>query len=301
MRYFLPVFLLSLFIAQAQAQGCSDAGLCTIKSFRPAAPVADAIKNNQLIIGLSAGAADHEILATGIHLGYSRRLGSVVSVDTRISYNIRSGNDITNTGPGDVFINLNVKPVTALTLTAGVKVPLTNGGDESEDALPLPMDYQTSLGTLDLVTGIAYHTPTWQFVIAWQQPLSQNENQFDPLLWPEGSPLRNIQRTVGFTRKGDVLARISYPFGVNDQISITPSLLPILHLGEDEYLNTDNQISPIEGSGGLTLNAGMFFDIDLGEKSKLGISLGFPLVVREVRPDGLTRGFVLGAEYAINF
>ena len=57
----------------------------------------------------------------------------------------------------------------------------------------------------------------------------------------------------------------------------------------------------IEGSSGLTLNATVQAEIKSGQHNKLNLSLGFPLLVRKVRPDGLTRSFVMGVEYLIGF
>jgi hypothetical protein len=63
----------------------------------------------------------------------------------------------------------------------------------------------------------------------------------------------------------------------------------------------DGAYQEIEGSDGLTLNATCHFLLSVGEKSKLSFNIGFPLIVREARPDGLTRSFVAGVEYGVMF
>jgi hypothetical protein len=57
----------------------------------------------------------------------------------------------------------------------------------------------------------------------------------------------------------------------------------------------------IPGSDGLTINGTVFVDIKLTTKSALHFNLGFPFLVRDTRPDGLTRGYVMAAEYAWKF
>ena len=84
-------------------------------------------------------------------------------------------------------------------------------------------------------------------------------------------------------------------------MTITPGLLPIFHLGEDEYTDVDGVVQSIAGSDGLTLNGTVFLDYQLGSGNALEFSIGFPFIVREARPDGLTRSFVLGIGYAKGF
>jgi hypothetical protein len=95
--------------------------------------------------------------------------------------------------------------------------------------------------------------------------------------------------------------RISYPISLRENIIFTPGLLPIYHLGEDEYTDMDGMVKSIQGSDGLTLNATLFMDIALSLSSSLELNVGFPFIVRDTRPDGLTRGYVMGAEYGIRF
>jgi hypothetical protein len=58
---------------------------------------------------------------------------------------------------------------------------------------------------------------------------------------------------------------------------------------------------PIIGSEGLTLNLNFYFDITVGDNDNLQFNMGTPLVVRDARPDGLTRHFVVNLEYQLNF
>ena len=41
------------------------------------------------------------------------------------------------------------------------------------------MYYQASLGTIDLIFGIGYEIKKFQFIAAIQQPITQNDNEFN--------------------------------------------------------------------------------------------------------------------------
>ena len=58
----------------------------------------------------------------------------------------------------------------------GLKVPFTDG-NLKENGVPLPMDFQPSLGTYDLILGVSHQYKNFNFVVAYQQPLTQNNNR----------------------------------------------------------------------------------------------------------------------------
>jgi hypothetical protein len=162
------------------------------------------------------------------------------------------------------------------------------------------MDYQASLGTIDLIFGVGFQIKKIQLAAAIQQPITQNSNTFAP----------NTLSTIGFTefqntnqfkRSGDVLIRISYPFTLKERLMITPSLLPIYHLANDKYTDFTNIQREIIGSQGLTLNGNLYFDYKLNDKNTIQLNTGMPFIVRKSRPDGLTRSFIMNLEYRFNF
>lgn len=286
--------------SESKAQGCSDAGVCTIEAFKPSVKAGPATYPNKMEGGIYVGAADYSITAYGGYLAYSHDFSSAWSVDGKCTFLAQSGNDISVIGPGDLFLNLNYDLSETFTVSAGTKIPFTRA-DKSFDGLPLPMDYQSSLGTLDVLAGIRYNPEHWQWALAAQIPVRQNDNQFFPGLYPPGSGLDSIQATNAFQRRSDILLHVSRTFDMNDKITFTPGLMPIYHLGQDEYTDIDGVQQKIQGSDGLTLNATLYMDIRSGDQGKFQVSLGFPLIVREARPDGLTRSFVLAGGYSYSF
>jgi hypothetical protein len=101
-------------------------------------------------------------------------------------------------------------------VTAGLKIPLTNG-NLKENGMVLPMDFQPSLGTLDLILGISHRVDKFSFVLAYQQPLTQNDNQF----FAESDS--NFFTTNNYERAADLLFRATYLYKFNNKFSVSPS------------------------------------------------------------------------------
>lgn len=297
------LFLLSVFFFPAhfsQAQGCSDAGFCTLNSFKPNHAGNISKKHNQLKFGASWGDADLSISAWGNYIEYTRQLNNKIGIDVRLASLAQNGNGIAEFGLSDVYLNAHYRVGQKGSLTLGTKLPLSDGNKMTNN-LALPMDYQASLGTVDLILGVGFEFSKIQLVTALQQPITQNNNQFIAENFPMNSKLRAFQSTNKYKRKGDMLLRVSYPLKFGSQLKITPSLLPIYHLGNDRYTDAMGNEKEITGSKGLTLNSNIYLDYEFNQKNGLQLSIGAPLVTRDSRPDGLTRGFVIAMEYSIRF
>jgi hypothetical protein len=292
-------FTICLLSFNAFSQGCSDAGFCTVYNLKPQNNQHET-HNNHLRSGLSVGKADFDISVIAAFLEYRRQLSSSFSVDIRLTQLSQSGNDISTSGLSDLYINAGYKVNSAFSLTGGLKMPL-NVSNKLKDGRALPMDYQSSLGTTDLILGAGFVSGSLQFNFAIQQPLSQNDNVFFPTEYPAGSPLREFPATNKFKRSGDVMLRVAYRALSGNKWSVTPAVLPIFHLSNDKFTDTDGIEKEIEGSQGLTLNTNIFVDYKISESFSAQLNAGLPLLVRETRPDGLTRSFIAGVELKYTF
>ncbi len=291
------LFLISQWL---RAQGCSDAGFCTIDSFKPNNNDSAQTVKNQVKVGAFYGTADHSILVYGSYLEYNRQLNEKWGIDVKLTSLGQTGNDLSVFGVSDVFANANYKVTKKLKLTVGAKLPLS-AANNTLDGLPLPMDYQPSLGTVDLLLGVGYSIKKLQLVAAIQQPLTQNDNQFLASSYPPDAKLSSIRSTNEFQRAGDALLRISYPLQIVKKLKFTPSLLSIYHLDNDKYTDAFNVEREIEKSEGLTINSTFYLDYQLSEKSAIQVNTGMPFLVREARPDGLTRSIIFNVEYRFRF
>ncbi len=163
----------------------------------------------------------------------------------------------------------------------------------------MPLDYQSSLGTIDLFLGTNFRYHKWDFNAAVQLPIvNLNKNSY----FREYAGTDDFSSTNLFERKPDALLRATYSIKTpNQKFTFKPNVLFIYHLGNDSYENIFGQRESIIGSQGLTVNGNLITSYNLTKQSSLELSLATPFVVREVRPDGLTRSFVLGLYYQYSF
>ncbi len=292
----LTVVLFGFIANYSYGQGCSDAGFCTINSFKPN----NQVLNNQFNIGASFGKGNNSVSAYGGYIEYNRQVSDRFGLSAKLTTLAQSGNDVSVFGLSDILLNANYKAGEKVQFTLGAKIPLSKS-DKTFENLPLPMDYQASLGTFDLIFGIGYEIKKIQFVAAVQHPLTQNDNQFLAASYSSGSKLSTFQSTNKFQRSGDVLLRVSYPVNISSKLTLTPSVLPIYHLANDKYTDESNIVREIENSQGLTLNGNVYLDYDINHNNSVQFNVGMPFVVRESRPDGLTRSIIANLEYRIKF
>jgi hypothetical protein len=305
-RLFLFAVLVLISINNLNAQGCSDAGFCSIGNMQQHAVESAVVKKQSLSLILSNGIGDEDVYVFTPGIQYDNKLNQHWSIQAKLTGNYAKGNLGNATGLGDLFLSstytLTKKNNWETSFLLGTKLPL-NTGDIRSNNKPLPMQYQSSLGTIDLLAGITVSNNKWLFATAIQQPLSgTNRNTFLPAYWNTAAASK-YQPTNTFKRKGDVLLRAGYNLITKNKLYLNIGLLGIYHLGEDSYINGNISNNPIElaGSDGLTINGTAALRYKINNKFSLGLSGGVPFVVRDIRPDGLTRKFVLSPEIIFNF
>jgi hypothetical protein len=305
MKYYLISALFIMASNLVTAQGCSDAGFCTIGGLTYGQAPADMRTKNTVRLSMPIGLGDENVVVLTPSLEYTLEHKNW-QWQGKLSANYASGNLGSAFGPGDVvFSGTYTPPVQHRwkpSFTLGTKLPL-NGGDLTAGGRSLPMQYQSSLGTIDLIAGVAFSTERWTWAAGWQQPLTgENQNKFLPRYWNDAKAVAYPPGN-SFNRKGDLLLRTNYAFIQKEKGKLTAGLLGIYHLGEDTYRDALESVSPIpiKGSEGLTLNLTAAGDMMLSKRLSLGLVFGVPLVVRDVRPDGLTRRFVLAPQVLFHF
>ena len=100
-------FALLIHSTKLRAQGCSDAGLCTIDGFKPFVNGTGQIKANKGVVrfGIGFGQADFDINVLNSYISYVRNLNDKWGIEAKLSGISQSGNDLSNAGLSDVFIN----------------------------------------------------------------------------------------------------------------------------------------------------------------------------------------------------
>ena len=300
-------FLFSLSVAtKVYAQGCSDAGFCTIGSLKPHGSALENVKKQKLTLILSNGIGDESVYVFTPGIQYDNQLSKHWTIQAKITANYASGNLGNAAGLGDAYLSgtyiIKDNSKWTKSILLGTKLPLNNG-DIKEGNKPLPMQYQSSLGTADIIGGFSITNNKWIFATAFQQPVSgTNRNTFLPAYWNTAAASK-YAATNDFKRKGDVLLRAGYNIEPNKKLNINLGLLGIYHLGKDNYVdgNISNKPIAIAGSDGATLNGTASAWYKVSNKFTIGLTGGVPFVVRDVRPDGLTRKFVISPEFIVNF
>ncbi|MDI9365179.1 MAG: hypothetical protein QM541_09530 [Flavobacterium sp.] len=301
MRFALLVLVIIFLAPSANvlAQGCSDAGFCTIGSIKPQGADSLNPKKQHLTVLLPFGLGDEGVIVYTPGIQYDVRFNKQWALQARLTANYATGSLGNATGLGDIFLATTYSPVTKHTwktaFTFGTKLPLNNS-NITTNGKPLPLQYQSSLGTVDVILGASITNKKWQLATAYQQPITgSNGNTFLPEYWGTVDAAKFSQGN-NFKRKADVLLRASYNFFATKQWKVNGGLLGVYHLGKDTYTNALNQQMSINGSEGLTLNGTFALWYQASKKITLGITGGAPFVVRDVRADGLTRSFVVSPE-----
>lgn len=294
-------FFISVFSGyQSYGQGCSDAGFCTIGNLG-VQQHDSVLKEQRMKLLFPVGVGDESVFVFTPGIQYDNQLSHQWAVQAKLTANYASGNLGRASGLGDLFLSgthtFSNEKKWKTSLSLGTKLPLNLGNIEG-DGKALPMQYQSSLGTIDIISGLSISNSSWQFSTGWQQPVSGiNRNNFLPVYWntPEAN---KYPPSNDFNRKGDVLLRAAYMSNTKKSLSFNIGVLGIYHLAEDTYIdaNVSNNPIAIRGSQGLTLNATFSGLWKVNKSLMIGFLAGTPLVVREVRPDGLTRSFVFTPE-----
>lgn len=296
------------------AQGCSDAGLCTMGAMRPdqAYQTDVPLKLRFAEIGYYQGQTPVSATINAIILDLGFDVFKEYNIHLKIPYMFVSGNFGNTQGLGDISISSSkhVKKIGDFDLnaTVGFKIPTGNADLKHPDEdVVLPMYYQTTLATFDLVAGAALINENWLISTAFQQPLLHfNENNFtaDPLLWewyPGGQEYVQRHASANMLRRGtDVMLRIERNFRFS-RLNFNVGLLPIYRITNDQVMDENGEYIKPEGASGLAssllMGAGYRFNV----KSRIKLIYGLRITDRKKNPDGLTRTSVLNISYNYAF
>lgn len=295
-RYILLFCLFTQFIAFSQ--GCSDAGICSIGGINETYSIEN---KNQLEVTSVFGAGESDVTYISPFISYTRNFNKQWSSAVKITSSFAQGSFGQRGSISDAFLatsyKTNQKKDIRWVYTAAVKIPF-NRANLKINEHSLPMAYQSSLGTFDFIGSINFGYKKWDFNAAFQVPVVNiNANSY----FDEYSATDDFPSTNLFERKPDALLRGTYTITTpNKKFSFRPNLLFIYHLGEDTFENIYGVRESIAGSDGLTVNGNLISAYHF-KKSSIELSLATPFVVREVRPDGLTRAFTAAISYNIQF
>jgi len=318
--FFLLLFLL-LPLSPLFAQGCSDAGFCTMGAMKPNQPFSRKINLKLRSIEVSQYIGVNSIgdVITAYTSDINIGLSSKYTVQIKVPYMRIYGRLANTSGLGDISLsatrNLIAKEKYQLNFTLGTKLP-TNPGDKSTSRngheLPLPNYYQTSLGTYDFIAGLSFLTKRWLIATGYQMPLNSNGNQF---LWGPWRKSGSADSSIALVyplcknlkRGNDVMLRVERNFRLA-RLNAQLGLLGIYRLTEDEYTDKTGKRVKQPGTTGLALSGIAGFGYNFSVRSGIKIMFGYRLSQRYRRPelhelslDGLSREFVNTIGYEFRF
>ncbi|SHF62370.1 hypothetical protein SAMN05444377_1148 [Flavobacterium fontis] len=299
MKKVISIVAMIVPLLMAQGQGCSDAGICSVgKSFENDSLVF----KNSLEWGSQYAKGDADVSYVAHFLSYTKRFNARFAFSAKVTLSTATGSFGTRTQFGDAILvgNYHFRPQKKQHWSAllGLKFPFT-ASNLKINGFSLPLDYQSSLGTIDAFLGVNWRVQRWDFNTVWQIPLvNLNKNSY----FREYGGTNDFVSTNLFERQPDALVKVSYTQPIpNSRWSIKPNLIAIYHLGEDSFENIFGQREKIQGSSGLTVNANVNINYVFNTSHQIDLALASPFVVRDVRPDGLTRSLVINLVYQYSF
>lgn len=301
----------------ATAQGCSDAGFCTMGALKPDQTYSRSIdfKLRSLELNYYRGTTTLSPIVTVFTADLTVGINDLTSIQVKLPYQTVSGTLGDTQGIGDISISasriLREIGTGHLGATIGAKIPSGKAKKQLTDTEfgpggDLPMYYQISLGSYDAVAGISYINDKWLFATGIQMPLVHiNENDFRWGQWPDypnqDGYLRKYPLANRLKRGTDIMLRIERNWRfVNYNFSL--GALPIYRITRDERYNFTSDIRQKEnGTTGLALSVLASFGYSLDVNNSLKLIYGRKLADRKLNPDGLTRHDVISFSYIYRF
>ena len=252
-----------------------------------------------------------------VAIGISERTGFQI----KLPYQWTTGNFGGAAGIGDISIsathNIHRFKNFELNATVGMKIP-SNKSDLKSDGskvpgsenLVLPMYYQVSLGSWDVIVGASLINEKWLFAAGYQNALTANNNTFkwgdwDPI-YQNGDAVEYVHaydRATKLKRGSDIMLRVERNFRFA-RYSFNIGLLPIYRITPDQIIDSptgEGEYIDVAGTTGLALSAlgGIGYNFNINNAIKF--TYGQKLMQRDVNPDGLTRHNVMIVAYLFRF
>ncbi len=317
MRYTFS-FLLFLLARLAFAQGCSDAGFCTMGAMKPDQGYGRRIQVKLRSIELThyVGLTRFKDVVYNYVADVNVGISSKTTVQMKVPYVYVDGALANTGGIGDLSFSLTQNIVNKeefqVNATIGSKIPTGDSNIKNQEGQSLPMYNQTGLGTYDAVAGISLITSKWLFATGIQRPFGQINSTF---LWSDwtGDPLEakalEYTQARSLVRGTDLMLRLERNFRFTN-FNFSAGLLPIYRINKD-IINipivddagnvTGYTDKIIDGSEGLALTLLVSGGYQFNTRFGIKVINGFRLVKRHTNPDGLSRELVNNVSFVYKF
>ncbi len=308
------LLLLTLLSAQAFSQGCSDAGFCTMGAMKPDQAYNKKIqfRLRSMEVSFYRGTTTLTPIVYVATADMNFSLGKKYTFQLKVPFQFVEGRLAKTSSLSDLSLcvtrNIYSSDRFDLNLSVGGKIP-TNNSDLSSDGNALPMYYQTSLGSYDLIAGLSLINRNWLFATGIQIPLNQNGNQFDWHNWKDPDPdeqkyVQLYSNATNLARGTDVMLRIERNFRLS-RLNFSIGALPIYRITPDKITDFKGVRTSFNGNGeeaiGLALSMIGTVGYSFNVRSGIKLLVGRKIAQREFSPDGLTRVLVSSVTYTYRF
>lgn len=292
------------------AQGCSDAGFCSMGAMKPDQHFSRKENFRLRSIGIERYWAitkfSNVIQSTTIELNIG--VGKKNTLQFKIPYSSSSAAKWRLEGFGDISLSFTRKLIDRekfdINGTLGAKIPTGNANRGLKAGLTLPMYYQVTLGTYDLVAGLSFINKNWLIATGIQQALHANKNQFTWAQWrdhPRRSEILKYSPSKNLRRGTDVMWRIERNFRFS-RWNFTAGILSIQRITPDKITSPKSgKRIALAKTKGLAMSILASAKYRLSRRSSIQALFGNKLMQRKTNADGLSREQVVTLSYNHNF
>ncbi|HSZ71768.1 MAG TPA: hypothetical protein VK750_03765 [Cytophagaceae bacterium] len=303
------ILLTALFYSTgSQAQGCSDAGFCTMGAMRPNQHYSSnaQVQFRSVEFSQYIGYTKFHDVILNYTIDANVSIGKKNTVQVKLPYQLVYGALANTRGTGDISLsftrNILAKRNYQVNASLGTKIPTMNSDLKTDDGRPLPGYYQTSLGTYDFIAGISFLTKNWLIATGYQQALNHNGNEFVWAAWTgsdKETKAREYPIGKDLLRGKDIMLRVERNFR-SSKFNAYVGLLGIYRITRDQVFDPATKlVLPKDGTTGLALTALGGVGYNISVKTTIKGMFGQRLVQRDINPDGLSREWVqtISVEY----
>lgn len=299
----IPFFILFISTTLLQqtvlAQGCSDAGFCTIGNFNAIHEEEgkQTIAKHEMDISFIYGTHGKNEKFYQPQLNYRCIKKGGAFYELRLPFNIAKNiaANISNSGIGDVTITYNSR-IKKIDYSLGFRISFTNADkNDMKSMFSYPMYLQSGLGTTDVLAVLNYNIGKYISIgTGVQVPVLQyNKNV---AILTDTPPF--ITGT-GYRRKPDALLKLTGHYGTG-KVKLSGGLLSIFHLANDYYTTSPGKYI-LQNSRGTTINFNIEMGYALAKNITFDLLFAEPIVTRKNIPDGLARSRIIAPKLTYSF
>lgn len=298
-KILIVVLFILLTPALLKSQGCSDAGVCSMLSDKDIQPEKD-----KYIVGISQyfGVGDEKTAVFNTLLAFDYRTENF-DFSLIVPYVYTNGDLGCLSGLGDLkfaggFTGA-LSEDAAIKFIAGVKFA-SGEANGKKNGRPLPMVYQTGLGTSDLMLGISLRLSTWTFGVGFQYTEDKSTNEFLHEDWLDEEKALHYNEFYKSRRGIDLMLSVD-KFVNFDETSVYGGI-QLIHRNEDKNViryNFESGKYEVTEQNLTTINVRAGLKNNLTDFVALHLDVALPILARDHAADGLRRSF--SAAFGLKF